>query len=232
MVPPESSQDSAFSRDHVSKWQGAGWIRAERILYITCKKPRGVPGFVPRSRRGSMYKHAICLLRNGVLFLCGFLLCSNPSFPQEEDVESGHSIGKVSTSGDLIVMELDDGALGKANPFDLTGRTVRFTHERSGYRVETGTLRWDSDFGPEAAGAEVTLHQFDFPFSGEQWKSFLVGGTGSISFGKREKDENPGRGERSEGGVSIARFDPLAEAAGKLVDSAPAICVFFKPRTS
>jgi hypothetical protein len=179
-----------------------------------------------------MYKHASCLLRNGVLFLCGFLLCSNPSFPQEEDVESGHSIGKVSTSGDLIIMELDDGALGKANPFDLTGRTVRFTHERSGYRVETGTLRWDSDFGPEPAGAEVTLHQFDFPFSGEQWKSFLVGGTGSISFGKREKDENPGRGERSEGGVSIGRFDPLAEAAGKLVDSAPAICVFFKPRTS
>src|SRR4029077_15334290 len=119
-----------------------------------------------------------------------------------------------------------------ANQLDLVGRTLRFTPERSGYRVENAPLHWDSDFGPETAGAEVTLHQFDFPFSGQQWNSFLVGRTGSISFGKREKDQDSERGERSEGGVSIARFDPLAEAAGKLVDSAPAICVFFKPRTS
>ena len=31
-------------------------------------------------------------------------------------------------------------------------------------------------------------------------------------------------------GVSIRRFDALAEAASGLIDSAPAICVFFKPR--
>lgn len=33
----------------------------------------------------------------------------------QQDTEPGHSIGKVSTEGDLIVMELDDGVLGKAN---------------------------------------------------------------------------------------------------------------------
>jgi hypothetical protein len=129
-------------------------------------------------------------------------------------------------------MELDEGALGKANQFDLAGRTLRFSPERSGYRVENGPLRWDSDFGPESDSAEVTLHQSDFPFSGQQWNSFLVGRTGSISFGNREKDQDSERGVRSEGGVSIGRFEPLAEAAGTLIDSAPAICVFFKPRMS
>src|ERR1035441_4527996 len=112
-------------------------------------------------------------------------LCSVWTYTQEEEVELGHAIGKVSTSGDLIVMELDEGALGKPNQFDLVGRTLRFNPERSGYRVENGPLHWDSDFGPETAGAEVTLHQFEFPFSGQQWNSFLVGRTGSISFGKR-----------------------------------------------
>ena len=79
---------------------------------------------------------------------------------------------------------------------------------------------------------KITLHQFGFPFSGQQWNSFLVGRTGSISFGKREKDPDSERGDRDEGGVSIGRFEPLAEAAGTLIDSAPAICVFFKPRMS
>jgi len=41
----------------------------------------------------------------------------------QQDHESGHSIGKVSTNGELIVMELDEGALGSANLFDLTGHT-------------------------------------------------------------------------------------------------------------
>ena len=179
-----------------------------------------------------MHTRPSCLLRSGILFFCGLFLCSSRLFTQEEEVEPGHSIGKVSTNGDLIVMELDEGVSGKANQFDLVGRTLRFTPERSGYRVESGFLLWDSDFGPENAGAEVTLHQFDFPFSGRQWSSFLVGRTGSIGFGKREKDQDSERGERSEGGVSIGRFEPLAEAAGTLIDSAPAICVFFKPRMS
>ena len=35
-----------------------------------------------------------------------------------------------------------------------------------------------------------------------------------------------------QGGVSIARFDPLSEGAANLVNTVPAICVFFKPRMS
>lgn len=169
--------------------------------------------------------------RCGILVLCGLLLYSGLSYAQE-GMEPGHPIGKVSINGDLIVMELNDGALGKANLFDLVSHTLHFVPEGSRYRVESGALRWDPDFGNELTGAEVTLHQFAFPFSGKPWNSFRVGTTGSISFGTPENDSRPGPRGQSDGGVSIGRFDQLAEAASTLIDSAPAICVFFKPRTS
>ena len=169
----------------------------------------------------------------GMLVLYGLVLYPSLSCAQEDErVEPGYSIGKVSTQGDLVVMELDDGALGKANLFDLAGHTLRFVPEGSRYRVETGALQWDGDFGPELAGSEVTLHQFAFPFSGQQWTSFHVGKTGSIRFGEPEKDNSPFPHGPGDGGVSIGRFDPLAEAASALIDSAPAMCVFFKPRMS
>jgi hypothetical protein len=173
-----------------------------------------------------------CLALSGILILCGIFLYPSLSCAQEEDTEPGHSIGSVSTQADLVVMELDDGALGRANLFDLVGHTLRFTPGGSGYHVESGTLNWDSDFGPELHGAEVTLHNLAFPFSSQRWNSFRVGRTGSISFGTQEREAGPGPHVPGDGGVSIGRFDPLAEAADRLIDSAPAICVFFKPRMS
>jgi hypothetical protein len=171
------------------------------------------------------------LSRNGVLVVCGLLLSLSVSDAQAEN-EPRRSIGKVSTRGDLIVLELEDGALGKANLFNLVGRTLRFAPEGSRYRVENGPLHWDSDFGPQLPGAEVVLHQFAFPFSGKPWTSFLVGATGSIRFGKSEKDIGPDPYGKIDGGVSLGRFDQLTEAASTLIDSAPAICVFLKPRMS
>ena len=170
------------------------------------------------------------LSRSGGLVLCGLLLGLSLSRAQENEL--GHSIGKVSTRGDLIVVELDDGALGNTNLFDLTGHTLRFTPEGSRYRVENGALHWDSDFGLELASAEATLHQFAFPFSGRSWDSFRVGATGSIRFGTSEKDVTSDPYGRIDGGVSLGRFDQLAEAASTLVNSSPAICVFLKPRMS
>lgn len=167
-----------------------------------------------------------------VLVTCAVLVISAQSYAQDDDVEPGHSIGKVSLKGDLIVFELDNGALEKANLFDLADHTLRFIVDGKRYRVESSPLQWDSDFGPELTAAEVTLHQFKFPFSGKSWDVFSVGTTGSISFGPREKGTGRPMAGPSEGGVSIGRFDPLADAAGALIDSAPAICVFFKPRTS
>ena len=169
------------------------------------------------------------LLRSGILVFCGLFVCLSLSDAQEGN-EPGHSIGKVSLNGDLIVVELNDGALGKANLFDLTGRTLRFAPEGPGYRVESQALQWDPDLGLEVAGSEVTLHRFAFPFSGKRWSSFLVGTTGSIRFGASEKDIRPDAYGKLEGGVTLGRFDQLAEAASTLMGQAPAICVFLKPR--
>jgi len=166
-----------------------------------------------------------------VLVSCGLCLIGSLSNAQQDN-ESGRSIGKVSAKGDLIVMELDDGALGKTNLFDLTGHTLRFTPEGSRYRIETGPLHWDSDYGPALAGAEANLQKFVFPFSGTVWKSFLVGATGSIRFGASEKDVGLDPYGHRDGGIVLDRFDQLAEVAGKLVDKAPVICVFLKPRMS
>jgi hypothetical protein len=166
----------------------------------------------------------------GLLTVLTIFLYSSPSVAQEVD-EPGHPIGKASVSGDLIVMELNDGALGKANLFDLTGHTLHFTPDGSRYRVESGDLQWDADFGQELKGADVTLHQFSFPFSGQKWSSFRVGITGSIRFGTPPHENTDPYG-RHDGGVTIGRFDPLAEAASAIIESAPAICVFLKPRTS
>jgi len=176
---------------------------------------------------------ATSLLRSSILMLCGLLLFPCLSYAQEDGgVEQGHPIGKVSTQADLIVIELDEGTLGKANLFDLVGHTLRFTPEGSRYRVESGVLQWDSDFGAELAGSEVTLHQFAFSFSGERWSSFHVGTNGSIRFGTPKLEKSLFPAGPSDGGVSIGRFDPLAEAASAIIESAPAICVFFKPRLS
>ena len=177
-----------------------------------------------------MRKRAARFSRLGILL--AILFFGARSYAQEEEIEPGHSIGKVSINGDLVIIELDDRALGTANLFDLVNHTLHFTPDRGHYNVESGALQWDSDFGPQLTIAEVTLHQFAFPFSGKCWDSFRVGTTGSISFGERAKDGFAGASGPPEGGVSIGRFDPLAEAASALIDSAPAICVFFKPRTS
>ena len=179
-----------------------------------------------------MRKRAAKFLQWGILFAPALLFFGAQLYAQEGEIEPGYSIGKVSINGDLVVIELDDGALGTANLFDLVNHTLHFTPDGGHYRVESGPLQWDSDFGPQLTAPEVTLHQFAFPFSGKRWDSFRVGKTGSISFGEREKEDSAGASGPPEGGVSIGRFDPLAEGASSLIDSAPAICVFFKPRTS
>ena len=171
------------------------------------------------------------LWRSAPLAFFGFLFIVSLPYAQQDD-EPGRSIGKVSIKGDLIVMELDDGALGKANLFDLAGRTIYFTPEGSQYHVDNRPLHWDSEYGPELTGAEVSLHNFAFPFSGKLWKSFLAGTTGSIRFGAAEKDIALDPYGHRDAGIILDRFDRLAEVAGRLIDKAPAICVLLKPRMS
>jgi len=167
------------------------------------------------------------LWRLRFLAACAVLLVARCLGAQDD--APGQSIGRVSIQTNLVVIELHEGALGKANLFDLTGRTLRFTPEGSRYRVENGAIRWDSDYGPEIDDLEFHLHRFAFPFSGTSWRSFLVGTTGSMHFGIAAKDIGlDPYGHRD--AIALDRFEQLVDAGGKLSDRAPAICVFFKPR--
>lgn len=148
-------------------------------------------------------------------------LVSSVATAQDWD-RPGRMIGKVSTNGHLIVLELDNGVLGQPNLFDLAGRTLRFTRDGERYRVETQSLHWDANFGDALKASSVTLHNFAFPFSGKTWNSFSVDTNGSIRFGARQGDR----------GLPIRRFDQLSEAAQRLVNTVPAICAFVKLRMS
>lgn len=141
--------------------------------------------------------------------------------------EQGHSIGSVSVNGNLITMELNEDVLGRENMFDLAHRTLRFTPGKTGYRVENIGLQWDPEFGAEQREAQVTLHQFAFPFSGKAWNSLFVNTTGTITFGSPQS----GPAARA-GGFGLARFDQLGDGAATLINTAPAISAFLKPRMS
>ena len=168
--------------------------------------------------------------KSGYLIAAAVLLHHGSAHAQGPQ-EPGKPIGAISTQGDLIVMTLNEGVLGKSNMFDLVRRTLRFTLDSSGYRAENLALQWDPEFGAPLTEAQVSLHNFAFPFSGKSWDSFSVGATGSIAFGAPPAGGGSGRGGRG-GGVTIGRFDQLQGAARTLINTVPAICVFMKPRMS
>src|SRR5256885_11279740 len=176
-----------------------------------------------------------CLFQKALLMLCAALAPLASARPQERDVP-GKPIGKISVLGSLILLELDEGALGQQNLFDLGQHTLRFTPGSAGYRIENLRLRWDGEFGEQLNGPQVTLHNFSFPFSGKTWNSFSVGVTGSLRFtpenGAPADGAASGFGPRDEGGGSLGRLDPVTERAPTLDNTLPAICVFFQPRTS
>ena len=171
--------------------------------------------------------------RGCILLVCGLMVNPSSSYAGEQKTP-GHSIGQVSTAGDLIVIELDSAALEQPNLFDLVGRTLRFSPVGSSYRVTNETLQWDTNYGTQPTGADVSLKRFTFPFSGQQWSSFSVGTTGSIRFGPSPKEGDVDAYGHLDGGIAsaVGRFDRLAEVAGRLGARAPAVSVFLKPRMS
>jgi hypothetical protein len=166
----------------------------------------------------------------GIVLLCGLLLNPGSSYAQQET--PGRSIGRVSTNGDLIVIELDSAALGQPNLFDLVGRTLRFSPAGSRYRVTSQTLRWEADSGVELTSSDFSLQRFTFPFSGQRWSSFSIGTTGSIRFGPPTTVADVDAYGQRDGGIAsaIGRFDRLADVGATLSARAPAISVFLKPR--
>lgn len=171
-----------------------------------------------------------------LVVMVSLLLFTAAELPAQFRPQQGRSLGTVTTQGKLIVLTLDDGALGTANLFDLSHRTLRFTPVGSRYRVENLPLRWDADFGAAMLGSAATLTKFAFPFSGSRRRSFSVGVTGSLTFSdsagtaRRVAPQSAGDNRNRGGGLAVDRFAELAEAAPELINTVPAIAVFFKPR--
>lgn len=183
------------------------------------------------------------LLSGAALTALLLLLSYNPVYAQGFQEPTGHSVGKVRPVGNLIYMTLDEGAFGKETLFDLTKRTVKFTPNGAGYRVETSPLEWDADFGAELSSAQIELKKVTFPFSGKSWDSFTVGVNGSIAFPTATPASSAAQGRAGAGGaqgggrggmgggITISdRFAQLQDVARTLVNTQPAILVFFRLR--
>ena len=85
------------------------------------------------------------------------ILCSSVAGAQFRQ-EPGRSIGTITTQGNLIVMTLNEGVLGKENLFDLAHRTLRFTPD--GIAVPRGERLPCSgipEFGSEMSGSQAML---------------------------------------------------------------------------
>jgi hypothetical protein len=172
------------------------------------------------SRRSSLFIVALAVLA-----------CSPAWMQAQYRQEPAHSLGAITTHGNLIIMTLDEGVLGKPNLFNLTHHTVRFTPDGAGYRIENLAEGWDPEFGAPLAQSEVALKNFAFPFSGNTYNSFSVGVTGSLVFGEQPTSE-PRRGGSGDSGLSVDRFAELQTAGRTIINTIPAISVFFKPRMS
>lgn len=172
-------------------------------------------------------------LLGGVMLLV--MLVAAPAAVAQRFGAPGKSIGTVTTRGKLIILTLNEDALGKPHLFDLSHRTLRFTPEGSGYGVETLPEAWDNDFGTEIKDPEVTLTKMKFPFSGQKWSEMSVGVTGSITFGQPEQPSGRfgrmrGIPRNREGGLSVERYALLKTVGSTFINAQPAISVFFKPR--
>ena len=108
-------------------------------------------------------------------------LLALPSFVVAQR-QPGHPIGKVTTIGNLIHLELDSGVIAPERLFDLDHRTLRFTPDGAGFRVENLPLAWDAEFGVPLSVGPAALSRFKFPFSGRTWDTLNIA-TGSITFG-------------------------------------------------
>jgi hypothetical protein len=150
---------------------------------------------------------------------------------------SGRKIGNVTTQGNLVLLELDEGVISNHNLFDLDKRTIRFTPvapkpvsrlvhrsdgvaevEGGGFRAENLPLHWDAATGSPLQGDTVRLTKFAFPFSGQTWDTLRVQNTGLIGFGGGYNN------------LGFDRFIHMQTAGPAMVNKIPVIAAFMKLR--
>jgi len=151
--------------------------------------------------------------------------------------QPGHPIGKVTTIGNVIHLELDSGAITPERLFDLDHRTLRFTPDGAGFRVENVALVWDTDFGPALSGSAAPLTRFKFPFSGKTWDTLNVA-TGSITFGAMQGGRGgargggppvgnrTGAGGSGRAGFQMERYAVLQTVGRTFINMIPGIAAF------
>lgn len=153
--------------------------------------------------------------------------------------QPGHPIGKVTTIGNLIHLELDSGAVASERLFDLDHRTLRFTPDGAGYRVENVPLVWEAEFGPALADGPAALKNFSFPFSGKNWDTLNVA-MGSITFGALQTGgggrggggvpvgNRTGAGGSARSGFQLERYASLQTVGRTFVNMIPGIAAFVR----
>ncbi|HEV8218141.1 MAG TPA: hypothetical protein VGP95_19965 [Gemmatimonadaceae bacterium] len=151
--------------------------------------------------------------------------------------QPGHPIGKVTTIGNLIHLELDSGAIAPERLFDLDHRTLRFTPDGAGFRVENVALVWDAEFGPALSTSAAPLTRFKFPFSGREWDTLNVA-TGSITFGAMQGGRGgargggppignrTGAGGSGRAGFQMERYAVLQSVGRTFINMIPGIAAF------
>lgn len=130
----------------------------------------------------------------------------------------GRKIGTITTIGNVVHLELDEGAVANHNPFDLDKRTLRFTPGGAGFRAENIPIQWDTARGNAIQGNAVRLTKFSFPFSGKNWDTLQVQAVGIIGFGGGYNE------------LGFDRFVPMQTAGAKMVNRIPVIAAFMKLR--
>ena len=103
------------------------------------------------------------------------------------DVDSIESSGISITADNRILVELRADDSAPASLFDLNGRTLKFTPDRSnGYSREVTGLEWEEEIGPAFEhGIMIPLEQFTFHFAGRSWDALFLNRYGSVTFGGR-----------------------------------------------
>ncbi|MGH9888977.1 MAG: hypothetical protein ACREBE_25815, partial [bacterium] len=145
----------------------------------------------------------------------------------------------MKTIGNLIHLELDSGAVAPERLFDLDHRTLRFTPDGSGFRVENVNLVWDADFGPALTTPVATLKNFRFPFSGKTWDTVNVA-TGSVTFGTMAAGSrgrggggvpvgnNTGAGFSGRSGFQLERYPTLQTVGRTFINMIPGVAAFVR----
>ena len=129
----------------------------------------------------------------------------------------GQVSGSVHTTGEVAVLELDEGVVSDQNLFDLDGRTLRFSPDGSGFRAQNLPLEWVAEQGEPLRGRELELG-FPFPFSDTTWTTAVLDEMGLITFGGDYRD------------FGLGRFVHYEFIGSAMANTVPAIVPFLKHR--